>query len=211
MVSPPTIIFTPFLFNSELLTFETLPNLLNTLKLLSIMAILSEFNSLVEILINDPGDIFKSTFVDLILVTSIRSTKVDLNVSPGSFIEISTNELNSEKKSIINDNLSVFKRLGRVSNVSSSELDKNGVKIIVGGETVTLYFDQNLNLNEQKQKISNKAKDLNQRTIGINNKLKNKSFLKNAPKQIIQKEKNALIEYKIELKKLNTILNSIKN
>ena len=144
-------------------------------------------------------------------VTSIRSTKVDLNISPGSFIEISTNELNSEKKSIINDNLSVFKRLGRVSNVSSSELDKNGVKIIVGGETVTLYFDQNLNLNEQNQKISNKAKDLNQRTIGINNKLKNKSFLKNAPKQIIQKEKNALIEYKIELKKLNAILNSIKN
>ena len=39
----------------------------------------------------------------------------------------------------------------------------------------------------------------------------NKSFLKNAPKQIIQKEKKALIEYKIELKKLNTILNSIKN
>ena len=60
-------------------------------------------------------------------------------------------------------------------------------------------------------KISNKAKDLNQRIIGINNKLENKSFLKNAPKQIIQKEKKALIEYKIELKKLNTILNSIKN
>ena len=144
-------------------------------------------------------------------VTSIRSTKVDLNISPGSFIEISTNELNSEKKSIINDNLSVFKRLGRVLNVSGSKLDKNGVKIIVGGETVTLYFDQNLNLNEQRLKISNKAKDLNQRTIGINNKLKNKSFLKNAPKQIIQKEKNALIEYKTELKKLNAILNSIKN
>jgi valyl-tRNA synthetase len=145
------------------------------------------------------------------LVTSIRSTKVDLNVSPGSFIEISTNELNSEKKSIINDNLSVFKRLGRVSNVSSSELNKNGVKIIVGGETVTLYLDQNLNLNDQKLKIFDKAKSVNQRIIVSNNKLKNKSFLKNAPKQIIQKEKNALIEYKIELKKLNTILNSIKN
>ena len=44
-----------------------------------------------------------------------------------------------------------------------------------------------------------------------NNKLKNKSFLKNAPKQIVQKEKKALINYKIELKKLNSILNSIKN
>ena len=145
------------------------------------------------------------------LVTSIRSTKVNLNVSPGSFIDISTNELNSDKISTINDNLSVFKRLGRVSNVSGSKLKKNGVKIIVGGEAITLYFDQNLNLSEQMQKISNKTKDLNQRIAGINNKLENKSFLKNAPKQIIQKEKKALIEYNIELKKLNTILNSIKN
>ena len=45
----------------------------------------------------------------------------------------------------------------------------------------------------------------------IDEKLKNKSFLKNAPKQIVAKEKKALIDYKIELKKLNSILNSIKN
>ena len=145
------------------------------------------------------------------LVTRIRSTKIDLNVSPGSFIDISTNELNPENKSIIDDNLILFKRLGRVSNVSSSELSKNGVKIIVGGETMTVYFDQNLDLNEQKQKISKKVKDLDQRVVEINSKLKNKSFLKNAPKLIVQKEKKVLIEYKIELKKLNSILNSIKN
>ena len=145
------------------------------------------------------------------LVTIIRSTKVDLNVSPGSFIDISTAELNSNKITIINDNLSVFKRLGRVTDVSNSELNKNGVKINVGGEVITLYFDQNLDLSKQKQKISDKVKDLNQKITVITSKLKNKSFLKNAPKQIVQKEKKALIEYKIELKKLNSIVNSIKN
>ena len=79
--------------------------------------------------------------------------------------------------------------MGRVTNVSNSKLNKNGVKIIVGGETITLYFNQNLNLNEQRQKISNKVKDLDSKTISIKNKLKNKSFLKNAPKQIISREK----------------------
>ena len=66
-------------------------------------------------------------------------------------------------------------------------------------------------MKEQKQKISNKVRDLDNKIAGINGKMKNKSFLKNAPKQIVQKEKKALIEYKIELKKLNSILNSIKN
>jgi len=145
------------------------------------------------------------------LVTNIRSTKVVLDVSPGTFIDVSTSELNSSKIAIINDNLSVFKRLGRVTNVSHPKLEKDGVKMIVGGETVTLYFDQNLNLNDQKKKISNKVKDLEDKTASIKNKLKNKSFLKNAPKQIISKDKKALINYEIELKKLNSILNSIKN
>ena len=145
------------------------------------------------------------------LVTSIRSTKVDLNVSPGSFIDISVAELNSAKIRIIDDNLGLFKRLGRVSNISYSELNKNGIKIIVDRETLTLYFDQNLDLSSQKQKISNKVQDLKDKIHRINDKIKNKSFLKNAPKQIVEKEKKALLDYKFELKKLNSILNSIKN
>jgi valyl-tRNA synthetase len=145
------------------------------------------------------------------LVTNMRSTKVNLNVSPGSFIDVSTFKLSSNKIGIINDNLEVFKRLGRVSNVSRDELNKNGVKIIVGGETIILYFDQNLDLQKQKQKIFNKVKVLSQQIKKISEKMKNKSFLKNAPKQIVDNEKKTLIDYKLELKKLNSILNSIKN
>ena len=65
-------------------------------------------------------------------------------------------------------------------------------------------------MKEQKHKISNKVKDLDRKIIGIAKKLKNKSFLKNAPKQIVEKEKKALIDYKTEFKKLNSIFNSIK-
>ena len=145
------------------------------------------------------------------LVTNIRSTKVDLDVSPGSFIDISINELNKNRRSIIEDNLNVFKRLGRVSNIYDSKIDKKGIKIIVGGESITLHFDQNLDFVRQKQKISTKVKNLDQKVVVITKKLKNKSFLQNAPKQIIEKDKKALIDYKFALKKLNSILNSIKN
>ena len=145
------------------------------------------------------------------LVTNIRSTKVNLNVSPGSFIELSIVELSQDKKEVIKNNLNVFKRLGRVSNVINKQLNKNGVKIIVGKETVILYFDQNLDLNDQKEKISTKMKDLINKINKVGLKLKNKSFLKKAPKQIVENEKKALVNYEIELKKLNSILNSIKN
>ena len=145
------------------------------------------------------------------LVTNIRSTKVNLNVSPGSFINVSTAELSTDKINIINNNLDLFKRVGRVLEVNRSRLNKAAVKIIVQGETVLLYFDQNLDLRDQKQKLDNKVKNLNHKIEKIGEKLKNKSFLKNAPKQIVESEIKALKDYKIELKKLNSILNSIKN
>ena len=145
------------------------------------------------------------------LVTNIRSSKANLEVSPGSFIDISIKDLKNEKKNIINDNLSVFMQLGRISKVHNSKLSKKGVNIIVGLESVTLYFREDVNLIEQKIKIENKVKDLSAKFNAINQKLKNKSFLNNAPKQIVHREKNILINYGLELKKLNSILNSIKN
>ena len=145
------------------------------------------------------------------LVTTIRSTKADLDVSPGLYIDISIEELNNSRKNIIKNNSNLFKRLARVSNIYDSKVNKNGIKIIVGTESATLYFDQNLDLVAQRQKISNSVKDLDQKVIIIKGKLKNKSFLKNAPKQIIEKEKKALVNYMVELKKMNSILNSIKN
>ena len=95
--------------------------------------------------------------------------------------------------------------------VHNVKLHKNGVNIIVGTDSVTLYLNENINLSDQKLKISKKISDLDVKVIGLIKKLENKSFLKNAPKEVIQKEKKLLLQYKVELKKLNSISNSIKN
>tara|TARA_B110000263_G_C15032929_1_gene384906 strand:- start:11 stop:610 length:600 start_codon:yes stop_codon:yes gene_type:complete len=145
------------------------------------------------------------------LVSSIRSTKVDLDVSPGDYIDVSIHELDKKRKSIIADNQSVFKRLGRVVNLHENKLDKRGVNIVVGAETITLYFNENINLSNQKLKLSRKFNELGNKVSNLTNKLKNKSFLANAPKTIVMKDKKSLIDYNVELKKLNSILNSINN
>jgi valyl-tRNA synthetase len=145
------------------------------------------------------------------LVTNIRSTKVDLDVPPGSFIDISIVDLKKDKKNIIINNINLFKRLGRVSKIFNTNIKKKGINIIIGVESVTLYFNEDINLLEQQTKISKKVNDLKKSLIASDRKLANKSFIKNAPKPIIQKEKNHLLQCKVELKKLNSILNSINN
>jgi valyl-tRNA synthetase len=145
------------------------------------------------------------------LISSIRSSKIDLEVSPGSYIDISLEGIKKDKIKIINNNLTIFKRLGRINNVYSSSLNKNSVKIIFDAETISLYFDKDIDLLEQKEKITNQVNNLVKKISTLNKKLQNKSFLDNAPTLIVQKEKKSLINSNIELKKLNSILNSIKN
>ena len=162
----------------------------------------------------NPSSLFKKSqkkiewLIDL--VAAIRSTKVELNIPPGSYIDVSIEELNNYNKRVISDNLDIFKRLGRISNIHETKINKNGIKIIASGTSLTLYFDQNFDLNKQIENISTRVKNLNQSITNIEQKLKNKSFLKNAPKQIVEKDRKAMVDYKFELKKLNSILNSIK-
>ena len=85
--------------------------------------------------------------------------------------------------------MNVFKRLGRVTNIHKSKLKKNDVKIIVGVDTISVYFDKDVDLIEQKSKIADKVNGLIKKVEILNGKLKNKSFLDNAPTLIVQKEK----------------------
>ncbi len=50
------------------------------------------------------------------VISELRSFKNELNVSPGSFIDISINKINKKNKTLINNNEIILKKLGRINN-----------------------------------------------------------------------------------------------
>ena len=48
------------------------------------------------------------------IISEIRSFKNELNVSPGSFIDMSINNINDDQKDFINNNEIILKKLGRI-------------------------------------------------------------------------------------------------
>ena len=54
-----------------------------------------------------------------------------------------------------------------------------------------------------------KIEFLNKQITGLNNKLKNKAYVTNAPKEIVQNDKNFVKELTIEDEKLRSIVSSI--
>ena len=76
-------------------------------------------------------------------------------------------------------------------------------------EKIALRFNEKVDLISQKLKISQKIDNLDKQLFGLKNKLRNKAYLKNAPKEIVQNDKKLVKELTIEHDKLRSIVTSI--
>jgi len=144
------------------------------------------------------------------IITAIRSTKVQLNVPPKEYCDIVFFKESKKIKKFINNNIEIIKQVGRVNNITT-ELNKNNliIQIIILKEKIGLKFETNIDLNSQKEKLTNKLSDLVKKIIFLNEKLNNENYVKKAPKDIVANDKVLLKDLKIEQTKLKSIVLSI--
>ena len=143
-------------------------------------------------------------------ISSIRSTKAELKVTPKLFCDIFFVEKSSKLNLLVKKNITLVKQVGRINNILlNTETNKNTIKILALNEKVSLKFSEDIDLMPQKQSILQKLANIEKQTNIIKNKLTNKAFLKNAPKDIVENDKRLLDELTIEDEKLRSIVTSI--
>jgi valyl-tRNA synthetase len=144
------------------------------------------------------------------IISSIRSTKVQLNIPPKEYCNIIFfNETKKIKKSI-NSNVDIIKQVGRVNNiVAKKDKHKNVIQIIVLNEKIGLEFDTNIDVQSQIKRLLVKQNEIENKINLLNKKLSNNEYLKKAPKDIVDTDKDLLKDLKIEQIKLKSILSSI--
>ena len=148
---------------------------------------------------------------DLIeLISNIRSTKAELKITPKLYCDIYFEEKSGKLNKLVNANINLIKQVGRVNNILESKMrDKNSLDILVLKEKLSLKFNEDVNLASQKERILEKIELINKKIAVLNNKLKNKAYVINAPKEIVQNDKNLVEELTIEDTKLRSIVGSI--
>ena len=144
------------------------------------------------------------------MISSIRSFKNELNVKPGSFVDISIEKLNNRKQTLFLQNQIVIKKLGRVNSIFKNDLSKQSANLVISGEILKLYFDKSIDLDLIRQNLSKKQSKIQQDLDAVAKKLNNSSFVERAPKHIVEQEKNIYNDLKINIKKINFTLNSLK-
>ena len=148
---------------------------------------------------------------DLIeIISSIRSTKAELKITPKLFCDISFIDKSKKLKNLINKNLNLLKQVGRVNDIVKVQANtKNSIDILILKEKISLAFNENVNLTSQKERILQKIESINNQISNLKNKLNNKAYVKNAPKDIVNNDKNLIKELTVEDEKLRSIVSSI--
>jgi len=143
------------------------------------------------------------------IISEIRSFKNELNVGPGSFIDMSINNINDIQKKFINDNEIILKKLGRINNILIDDLDKPAATMVVSGNLFKIYFDKDVDLKLIKENLTSKQNRIQEEMNKISQRLENKSFVDRAPKEIVEQEKTNYNNLKNDIDKILVTIKGI--
>ena len=144
------------------------------------------------------------------VISLLRSFKSELNVNPGSFVDISIKSVNKKRQNLFLKNQTILKKLGRINSISTNDLDAEYASLVVSGEIFKIYFDKDVDLNLIRDNLIKKKSKFSKELEIISKKLDNKSFIEKAPKHIVEQDKNTYNELKKDIDKINLTIKSLK-
>ena len=144
------------------------------------------------------------------LISGIRSFKNELNVSPGSFVDISIEKLDTKKQKLFLQNEITIKKLGRINSIFKKDISNQSANLVLDGQILKLYFDKSIDLELIRQNLLKKQSKIQQDFDVVSKKLNNSSFIERAPKHIVEQEKNIYNDLKINIEKITFTINSLK-
>jgi len=143
------------------------------------------------------------------IISELRSFKNELSVSPGSFIDISIEGIDKNKKVFFDENEIILKRLGRINNLFDKDLDKPAPSLMVSGDLFKVYFAEDVDLKLIKENLISKQNKYQQEMDKISKRLTNKDFVDRAPKDIVDQEKNNYNNLENDIKKISITIESL--
>ena len=143
------------------------------------------------------------------IISEIRSFKNELNINPGSFIDISIHNIKKSNQSFFKSNEIILKKLGRISNFFTKDQGKPAASLVISGDLFKIYFDENVDLELIKENLLNRQKKYQEEMNKITQRLNNKGFVQRAPKDIVQQEKNNYSILKNDIKKISLTIENL--
>jgi valyl-tRNA synthetase len=147
------------------------------------------------------------------VINLIRNMRAELEVNPASRIDIQltvADELNQKSLEIVSG---FIKNLAKVNNLTLTKkyiAQNNQYVVIFKDLHITMPLEGVIDLATQLKKINSKIDKLKSEIINKETMLTNKNFTARAPQEIVEAEKNKLIDMQEQIKKLEVIKNGLR-
>ena len=134
--------------------------------------------------------------IDLVIkiISSIRSLRVEKNISPNSKIDVIFKNVNKDKKDIIESNINLITNLAKLNDLTfvSEDITQTENFIISTVDEIVLMIPLQglIDTESEKNRLNKELSNINNEIDQISKRLKNQMFIDKAPSKVVQEVKN---------------------
>lgn len=146
------------------------------------------------------------------VITQIRNLRSVIEIKPKQKVTVSVYPHTKVKHKLIADNLNLISNLAKLETVEfldSAKRPKAAVSAIAEDTDIYLHFLGFLDVAKEKQKIKEKIQELDKMGKSKEARLANHDFIKRAPREVVEKEKEGKAKIDDELKRLEKMLQEL--
>ncbi len=147
------------------------------------------------------------------IIVGVRNIRGEMNISPAKTLDIFLNNGDDADQQKLSQHESYLKSLAKLDSITwlnpGDEVPQSATQL-VGNMEVLVPMKGLINKEEEIERLNKKVSKLEGEIKKISGKLNNAKFVDNAPKEVVNKEKEKLAEFQLSYDKLSEQIENIK-
>nr|MBN2277554.1 valine--tRNA ligase [candidate division Zixibacteria bacterium] len=146
------------------------------------------------------------------VVNAVRSIRAEMNVPPGKRSDLHVRITKTETGRLLETYQDFFRSLAKIDKlIIGEDIKKPGLSAsaIISGAEIFLPLKGLINIESEKNRLEKELQNLKTQLEKISKKLANPDFLKNAPDDVVDREKSKKTDIEERVEKLNSNLEQL--
>ena len=147
------------------------------------------------------------------VITAIRNLRSQMNVAPAQKVNVSLISIDKKTGKALEEVSGYIVNLARLENLNLQAerlKEKKGISAIVRDVRIHLELEGLIDIDKEAERINKEISGLSASLKAKKSRLKNRDFLRKAPADVVEKEKESLSCGKGKLADLTRIINELK-
>lgn len=145
------------------------------------------------------------------LISEIRTVRADMNVPAGALLPLFYTEGNNVISKRLAAYGDVLSKMARLPSIEYSGSTEGLVPVLVDQDTFLLQIGNVMDLNEEKQRLNQKLKEMQKEILQLDTKLQQPDFVNKAPADVVEKNQARLAEARVQQQKLEVALSRLQS